>query len=107
MENALGVVVLLAKGLGWSDVGSWDSIFDFLDMDSNGNVVMSKKILSFDMENSLIKSDNPKKLIVPLGVKNLIIIDTEDALLICSRGYSQKVRQVVDLIKKNHWENYL
>jgi mannose-1-phosphate guanylyltransferase len=107
MENALRVAVLPVKGLGWSDVGSWDSLFEFLDADFEGNVIMSEKYISFEMKNCLIKSDNPRKLIVPVGVRDLIIVDTEDALLICPRGQSQKVRQVVNMINKNLWENYL
>ncbi|HEY60544.1 MAG TPA: mannose-1-phosphate guanylyltransferase [Anaerolineae bacterium] len=107
MENALRVAVLPAKGLGWSDVGSWDSLFGFLDVDFDGNVIMSEKYISFEMKNCLIKSDNPRKLIVPVGVRDLIIVDTEDALLICPRGQSQKVRQVVNMINKNFWGKYL
>ncbi len=106
MEHAENVVVLPADGLEWSDVGSWDSLFDVLNADKNGNVVIDSEYMCIETFNSLIYSPN-KKLIVTIGVNNLIIIDSGDALLVCSRDHAQQVRQVISTLKNNHQEDYL
>jgi mannose-1-phosphate guanylyltransferase len=106
MEHAVDVSVLPADGLEWSDVGSWDSLFDVLLPDQNGNVVINSEHIPFETNNSLIYSSK-KKLIVTIGVQDLIVIDSGDALLICPRDRSQQVRQVITYLNKLQREEYL
>jgi mannose-1-phosphate guanylyltransferase len=106
MENASDVAVLPAGGLEWSDVGSWDSLFDVLLPDESGNVVVNSDHLALDSQNSLIYSTD-KKLIVTIGVDDLILIDSEDALLVCHRNQSQQVRRVIENLKASKKEEYL
>ncbi len=101
MENAARVAVLPAADLGWNDVGSWDSMFEVFSSGPEGNIVLDAEHLGIETGDSLIVSDHSKRLIVTLGVDNLIIVDTPDAVLICSRKSTQKVRDVVRLLKQN------
>jgi len=106
MEHATNVAVLPAGGLEWSDVGSWDSLFDVLPADESGNVTVKGEYMPLDTHNSLVYS-SAKKLIVTIGVDELIVIDSEDALLVCRRDQTQKVRQVIENLKKSQREDYL
>jgi mannose-1-phosphate guanylyltransferase len=106
MEHASNVAVLPAGGLEWSDVGSWDSLFNVLLPDHQGNVVVNNELISLDSCDSLLYTTE-KKLVVTIGVENLIVIDSGDALLICRRDRAQEVRQVIETLKKTHREDYL
>jgi mannose-1-phosphate guanylyltransferase len=106
MEHAMNVAVLPAEGLEWSDVGSWDSLFDLLPPDKDGNVVINSLHLPFETHNSLVYSQG-KKLVVTIGVDDLIVVDSDDALLICHRDQAQQVRQVIKRLKKQKREEYL
>ncbi len=106
MEHAERVVVLPAGGLDWSDVGSWDSLFDVLVADENGNIVVKSHHLPIETHNSLVYG-NQDKLIVTIGVDDLIVIDTKDALLVCRRDQAQQVRQVIANLKNSDRGHYL
>jgi mannose-1-phosphate guanylyltransferase len=106
MEHASNVAVLPAGGLEWSDVGSWDSLFDVLLPDEHGNVVVNSEHMALETRDSLVYSTE-KKLVVTIGVDNLIIIDSSDALLVCRRDQAQQVRQVIENLKKMQQEDYL
>jgi mannose-1-phosphate guanylyltransferase len=98
--------VLPAGGLEWSDVGSWDSLFDVLPPEEGGNVVVNSELMALETHNSLIYSSK-KKLIVTIGVDDLIVIDSGDALLVCHRDHAQQVRLVIENLKQTHREDYL
>ena len=101
MENATNVAVIPAGGLGWSDVGSWDSLFDLLDRDQNGNIIMGGNHVALDTKDTLIYVEKPHRLIVTIGVDDLVLVDTGDVLLVCKKEQAQKVRQVVQQLKKD------
>ena len=108
MEQADRVVVIPAADLGWNDVGSWESIFEVFSPGENGNIVLEAEHIGLGTENSLVVSDQAGRLIVTLGVSDLIVVDTQDAVLVCSRKYAQKVREVVALLKqKDGGKRYL
>lgn len=107
MERARRVVVIPAADLGWNDVGSWESLFDVFSPDVDGNIILEAQHIGLQTQNSLILSDQTGRLVVTLGVQNLIVIDTKDAVLVCSRQDSQKVRDVVNLLKKREDKRYL
>ena len=107
MENADRVVVLPAANLGWNDIGSWDSLYDVLPADQNGNILIDSEHYGIDSESVLVCSGNKKRLIVTIGVNDLVVVDTDDALLICSREEAQKVKQVVNHLKKSSLEKLL
>lgn len=107
MENARQVAVIPANDLGWSDVGSWNSLFEVLSSDKEGNLVMAEQFLPFDTKNTLVFSKDSKKLIATIGVDDLVIVDTDDALLVCRRDEVQKVRQIVNSLQQSNRKEYL
>lgn len=107
MEHAAQVAVLSAADLGWNDVGSWDSLFDVLPADQDGNIIVQAKHFGLGTESSLIFGGGDGRLIVTLGVKDHIIVDTGDAILICPRDEAQKVRELVLAFKNSEWKSYL
>ena len=107
MERADQVVVLPAGGLGWNDVGSWDTLFDVLFPDMNGNVSTAAQHLAIDTHNTLIYGKNDERLIVTIGMDDTVIVDAEDVLLVCKSDQAQKVREVVEHLKKHRQEKYL
>jgi mannose-1-phosphate guanylyltransferase len=96
MEKAQDVAVIPATGLRWSDVGSWDSLFEVLSGDEAGNIVMGGTHIGLDTSQSLVYVNQEHRLIVTIGVEDLIVVDTGDVLLVCRKDQAQKVRQVVN-----------
>lgn len=107
MEKASRVAVLPAGGLGWSDVGSWDSLFEVLLPDMNGNVSSNTQHLALDTHSTLVYSKNDERLVVTIGLDDMVIVDAGDVLLVCKVDQSQKVKDVVEHLKKHHQEKYL
>ncbi len=103
MEKSKDVLVI--KGdFGWSDVGSWDEVFRLSGKDDNGNSVTGKVMLH-NTKNTYIYS--PNKFVAALEVEDLIIIESDDALLICKVGKSQEVKEVVDYLRRKQMDEYL
>jgi mannose-1-phosphate guanylyltransferase len=89
---------------GWSDVGSWDAVYELTPHDATSNAARSE-LLSADSSGNYI--DCGKKLVALLGVKDLIIVDTPDALLVADRSRAQQVGEIVKLLEKNGREELL
>lgn len=103
MEKAEGV--LMGKGdFGWSDVGSWSSLVDIWPQDKKGNALRGKNVI-LDSQNCLLY--NPRKLTALIGIRDIIVVDTEDVLLVCRKSDDQKVKDIVEKIKKKGKDKYL
>jgi len=98
MEKAKGVVVC-AGDFGWSDVGAWSSLYEVWSPDEAGNVVKGEKLV-LDSQGCLVYA--PGKLTALVGVKDLIVVDTGDALLICRKDLDQKVKDIVEILKREN-----
>ncbi len=107
MERAENVAVLPASGLGWNDVGSWDTLFDVLLPDMDGNVTVNAPHLALETNNTLVYGANNERLIVTIGLDDTVVVDSGDVLLICKSDQAQKVRDVVEHLKKYRQEKYL
>ena len=107
MEKSDHCVVLPAGDLQWNDVGSWDSLFQVIDPDAHGNILINTQHIGLDTYNSLVCSTSTDRLIVTIGMENVIIVDSGDALLICPRGESQRVKELVKYLKDNHFTPFL
>ncbi len=83
--------------LAWSDIGSWDTVFDVMDKDLDQNVKMGN-VLAIDTKNSLIMGGS--RLVVAVGLENVLVIETEDALYLGKRNESQRVKAIVEELKK-------
>ena len=93
------IVKVIPSNISWSDVGSFDALYEELPKDKNGNTKNDKHI-SIDSKNNLISGSD--KIIATIDVEDLIIVDTGDALLISKKGSSQKVKKVVEKLKANN-----
>jgi mannose-1-phosphate guanylyltransferase len=101
MEGAENVAVIPAGGLGWNDVGSWDSLLDVLPLDETGSVVVGTELLAIDSRGMLVHASHPeRRLVAALGVTDLVIVDTGDILLVCPRDKAQDVRTLVNALKQ-------
>ena len=103
MEKAEDVLVIPGD-FDWSDLGSWDALLDVSEKDENGNAVRGE-IIAIDAGDCLVHS--PKKLVALVGVRDLLVVETDDALLICRRGQSQDVRKVVEILETKGLKEYL
>ncbi len=98
IERADKVVVLEAM-MNWGDIGSWAALTDVLPADADGNLV-SAEMLQLDAKDNIVYG--PKdKLVALIGVEDLVIVDTEDVLLVCGRSQSQRVKEIVERLQQN------
>ncbi len=104
LEKSRNVVTVPASNIGWSDLGSWETLSDHLSRDVHGNTFKGD-VLSADCKNTLVLGG--KRLIAAVGLNNLAIIDTPDALLISSLNQSQKIKNIVGLLKKQNRPQWL
>lgn len=96
MERAQDVWVVPAD-IGWSDVGSWRALGELLSADAHDNVVVGE-LRGIDTAGCFIHS--PRKLVATIGLSNLVVIETDDVLLICPKERDQEVRQLVELLER-------
>ncbi|MBU0668365.1 NTP transferase domain-containing protein [Patescibacteria group bacterium] len=99
------LVRIIPADLGWSDVGTWEGVFAELPRDRHNNLIKGKHI-GIDSTGSLIYGDG-RKLIATIGIKDLIVVDTGDTLLVCRKDKSQDVKKLVDKIKNSEFKNLL
>lgn len=96
---------LLIKGdFGWNDIGSWDALGDVFKKDDSGNAVRGT-VIAIDASNSVVYS--PDKLVALVGVDDLIVVETDDSLLVCKRDCCQDVKKVVEKIEEYGLKEYL
>jgi len=102
MEGAQRVAVIPVD-IGWSDVGSWGSLSELLPANEEGNTIAGPHV-GIDTRDTLIFGG--KRLIATIGLEGMVIVDTEDALLVCPRGREQEVRAIVRRLEEdghNEW----
>jgi len=102
MERSRNVVVV-PSDFSWSDIGSWGAVSDLTRPDAAGNRVVGEAIL-VDTGNTYIQSED--RLVAAVGLENLIIVDTPDALLVANRDRVQDVKKVVEQLKLQSHESY-
>jgi mannose-1-phosphate guanylyltransferase/mannose-6-phosphate isomerase len=96
MENS-SKAALIPANIGWNDVGSWNALDEVHEKDPNGNIIKGN-VMSLDCDNSIIQGQ--KRLIGVLGLKDTIVVDSPDALLVCAKERSQDVKQLVEALNK-------
>jgi mannose-1-phosphate guanylyltransferase len=104
LERADNVVGVACDEFGWNDVGSWGAVYELFPRDKNRNASRSELLSSESTGNYI---DCGKKLVALLGVNDLIIVDTPDALLVADRHRAQQVGEIVGLLEKNGREELL
>ena len=97
-------VVVLPSHFGWSDVGSWASLGHVSQQDDRGNVVQGR-FIGLESNESIVVA--PEKLIAAIGINNLIVVDTPDALLLCPKDRAQEVKKIVEYLEAEGLIEYL
>ena len=103
MEKSDKVVVIPAD-LGWSDVGSWTALDDISPKDARGNVIAGN-VVDVESRNTIIYASN--RLVATAGLNDMVVVDTEDATLVCHKDRAQDVKKIVDELKKRGAEEHL
>jgi mannose-1-phosphate guanylyltransferase len=97
-------LLLVPATFEWADIGNWAELGDRVTADANGNSVEGEAVL-IDTTGSLVFGD--RRLVAAIGLEDMIIVDTEDALLVCPRSRAQDVRKVVEALKRSRKTRYL
>jgi len=103
LERTKNLLVVKA-GFEWHDIGSWADLHDILEQDQAGNFVEGESVL-IDSKNCMIHS--PNKLVAAVGLEDMVVIETDDAILICPKARSQDVKLIVDRLKQMGKTEYL
>ena len=98
MERAAKVAVVPVD-IGWNDVGSWTAIHEINVKDENGNVALGAEHLAVDTRGTLVQGNG--RLIATIGLEDVVIVDSDDALLVCARDKVQDIKKVVEWLKEN------
>lgn len=104
LEKANNVSGIPAPDFGWNDVGSWNAVYELLEHDAHGNVAIHDTVILDSHQNFV---DARGKVVALLGVKDLIIVDTPDALLVASRDRAQSVGELLKLIEQKERHDLL
>ncbi len=107
LEKADNVYVIPAD-LGWSDLGTWTSVFENAEKDETGNASAGRFVRTYNCSGNIIRLKNKNKAAVIEGLQDFIIVDTDKALLICPRDHDQQIKQYVqDLRNEKNGEKYV
>lgn len=98
IEKAENVAVIGAD-IGWEDIGSWAGLGEVLEEDDEGNITKGN-VLTLDTKNTTIYGDRDK-VVAAIGLEDVVIVDTGDALLVCDKSKAQEVREIVDRLSKD------
>ena len=90
---------------GWDDVGSWYALYDISKKDGNMNVIKGEDIIALDTTSSYIRGG--KRTIATIGLDNVVIVDSDDALLVAAKGKIQDVKKVAEIIKARNSQNQI
>lgn len=103
MEKAENIYIIPGN-FGWDDVGSWLAVGRIKKSDENGNVI-SGNVLAHECRNSILEGG--KKLIAAVGLNDLVIVDTEDATLVCDRNHTGEIKKILECLRTEKREEYI
>ena len=104
MAEKAGNVVVVPMDADWSDLGSWSSLWEITNKDKNNNAHIGD-VISINSQNNLVHS--PEKLVATIGLDNIVIVETKDALLVANKDQVQDVKTVVDKLKKHQRNEHI
>lgn len=104
MERS-GDVLVFPADMGWNDVGSWDALGAIFPPNAQGNIIRARDSVSLDTGNCIIYSE--KQLVTTIGLNNMIVVSTDDALMVCPKEKAQDVRRIVDELNSRGMTQYV
>ena len=105
MENASNVYVLAAD-FGWSDLGTWGSLYENRAKDNQGNTVIGKNVMIYESNNCIVNMPNDKVVVLE-GLNDYIVVDSDNVLLVCRKADEQQIRQYVNDVMLEKGEKYV
>jgi len=105
MEGAKNVSVI-ESDFDWNDVGSWEAVYNLSDKNKNQNAIFSGDSIELNAKNNLFYSET-KKLVAAIDIDDIVMVETEDAILICKKDSSQRVKELVDKLRHKEKDQYL
>ncbi len=105
MEKADNVYVLSSE-FGWSDLGTWGSLYEIRQKDENGNTIVGKNVMTYNSSNSIINMPK-EKLVVIQGLDDYIVVEDDNILLICKKTEEQQIRQFVNDVMSDKGEKFI
>lgn len=102
--GAEGKVIVAEADPGWSDVGSWRALYDLVKQDKDGNFGKGR-FIAVDSKGVIVHND--KRLVAVIGIDDVVIIETDDAVLVCHKDKAQEVRRVIDQLKEKGYDDLL
>jgi mannose-1-phosphate guanylyltransferase len=105
MEKADNVYVL-ASDFGWSDLGTWGSLYDIRQKDENNNAIVGKNVISFGSKNCIVNMPE-EKLVVLQGLDDYIVVENDGVLLVCRKTDEQQIRDIVNTVKIEKGDKYV
>ncbi|MCB0754028.1 MAG: mannose-1-phosphate guanylyltransferase [Flavobacteriales bacterium] len=105
MEKAKNVYTIAAD-IGWSDLGTWGSLYSYSDKDEDGHVIQGRNVLTYDSKNCIVNV--PKnKLVVLQGMKDMIVVENDDILLVCRQKDEQQIKRIVNDVKATKGDKFV
>lgn len=105
MEKADNVYVLISD-FGWSDLGTWGSLYDFREKNKNMNAIVGNNVMTYDTNNCIVNMPSGKLAVIQ-GLNDYIIVENDNILLICKKSEEQQIRQIVNDVKIEKGENFI
>jgi mannose-1-phosphate guanylyltransferase len=104
MEHIDKDISVIPIEMGWSDIGNFKTLYDILSTEDDALVFSGQEPVVIDGKRLLISS---QRLVAAIGIEDMVIIDTDDVLLVCSRDRAQDVKKLVETLKRNEQNKYL
>lgn len=105
MENADNVYVL-SSDFGWSDLGTWGSLYAIRQKDEEGNTILGKNVMTYDTKNTMVNVKG-NRLVVLQGLDDYIVVDDDNILLVCRKSDEQSIRQIVNDVKATKGDKFV
>jgi mannose-1-phosphate guanylyltransferase len=106
MEKADNVYTIPGT-FAWSDLGAWGALYDEMPKDESGNAIQGKNVITLDVNNCLIRTNNPEKLVILRGLDDFIVVDDGNALLVFPKSKEQEIKQITSILKDTNRSVYL
>jgi mannose-1-phosphate guanylyltransferase len=103
MEQA-DTVYVVPGSFEWNDVGDWRAVYDLSEKDEHGNVIEGTVIMQ-DSSRCYVQAGD--RLVVLVGLHDMVVVDTDDAVLVCNRESAQQVKQVVEYLHAHQFDDYV
>lgn len=89
------IIQCIPVDFGWNDIGGFNSLEEVFESDNHNNIVKNVKYVQVDSQNNIVISDRQSRLVTSIGVSNMVIVDTEEALLVCNKDDSQRIKELL------------